>query len=87
MRLNGPLRSPSARPYLYPGSARFPASLDVFCAKGSTAAEAILSKLVDEGCDLLIMGGYSHSRFREMIFGGVSREILRETLVPTLVSH
>ena len=64
-----------------------PASLDVFCAKGSTAAEAILSKLVDEGCDLLIMGGYSHSRFREMIFGGVSREILRETLVPTLVSH
>ena len=64
-----------------------PASLDVFCAKGSTAAEAILSKLVDEGCDLLIMGGYSHSRFREMILGGVSREILRETLVPTLVSH
>ncbi len=31
------------------------------------------------------MGGYSHSRFREMIFGGVSRDILRDTWAPTLV--
>ena len=57
-----------------------------FAGKGSTGG-TILSKLAGEDCDLLIMGGYSKSRFREMIFGGVSRDILRETLVPTLVSH
>ncbi len=63
------------------------ASLDVSHAGNSGAGEAILSRLLDDGCDLLIMGGYSHSRFREMIFGGVSRDILRDTFVPTLVSH
>ncbi len=63
------------------------ASLDVSYAGNGSAGEAILSRLLEEGCDLLIMGGYSHSRFREMIFGGVSRDILRDTWVPTLVSH
>ena len=63
------------------------ASLDVSYAGSGSAGEAILSRLLEDGCDLLIMGGYSHSRFREMIFGGVSRDILRDTSAPTLVSH
>jgi nucleotide-binding universal stress UspA family protein len=63
------------------------ASFDVSFAGSVSAGDAILSRLLDEGCDLLIMGGYGHSRFREMIFGGASREILRDTWVPTLVSH
>jgi nucleotide-binding universal stress UspA family protein len=63
------------------------ASFDVSFAGSAGAGDAILSRLLDEGCDLLIMGGYGHSRFREMIFGGASREILRDTWVPTLVSH
>lgn len=54
---------------------------------GGATGETILAKLLDEGCDLLIMGGYSRSRFREMLFGGVSRDILRDTRVPTLISH
>jgi nucleotide-binding universal stress UspA family protein len=57
-----------------------------FASKGSTG-ETILSKLAGGDCDLLVMGGYSKSRFREMIFGGVSRDILRETWVPALLSH
>ncbi len=63
------------------------ASFQVSFAASGSAGESILSTLLDEGCDLLVMGGYSHSRLREMIFGGVSRDILRETWVPTLVSH
>jgi nucleotide-binding universal stress UspA family protein len=63
------------------------ASFDVSFASSVSAGDAILSRLLDEGCDLLIMGGYGHSRFREMIFGGVSRDILRDTWVPTLMSH
>ncbi|MGC2395821.1 MAG: universal stress protein, partial [Rhodomicrobium sp.] len=35
------------------------ASLDVSYAGSGSAGEAILSRLLDEGCDLLIMGGYS----------------------------
>ncbi len=62
-------------------------SFEVSVASRGPTGEAICGKLVDNGCDLLIMGGYSHSRLREMIFGGVSRDILRDTRVPTLVSH
>ena len=64
-----------------------PASLDISYASGAGAGDAILSSLIDEGCDLLVMGAYSHSRFREMIFGGASRDVLRESWVPTLLSH
>jgi nucleotide-binding universal stress UspA family protein len=63
------------------------AAFEVSYTAGGSTGEAILAKLLDNGCDLLIMGGYSHSRFREMLFGGVSRDILRNTWVPTLVSH
>ncbi len=38
------------------------ASLDVSHASSGSAGEAILSRLLEEGCDLLIMGGYSRSR-------------------------
>jgi nucleotide-binding universal stress UspA family protein len=63
------------------------ASFAVTNTGNADAGETILSALLDEGCDLLVMGGYGHSRFREMLFGGVSREILRETWVPVLASH
>jgi nucleotide-binding universal stress UspA family protein len=64
-----------------------PAKFEGSFAVDDSAGEILLSRLMDEGFDLLIMGGYSRSPFREMMFGGVSRVILRETWVPTLVSH
>jgi nucleotide-binding universal stress UspA family protein len=63
------------------------ASFEVTYAASGATGDALLSALSDADCDLFIMGGYSHSRFREMIFGGVSRDVLRETSIPTLVSH
>ena len=63
------------------------ASHDVSYVSSGSTGEAILSRLLKEGCDLLVMGGYSRSRFREMIFGGASRDILRDTSVPTVLSH
>jgi nucleotide-binding universal stress UspA family protein len=50
-------------------------------------AEAILSHTADWGTDLLVMGGYGHSRLREYVLGGVTREIMRSMTVPTLMSH
>jgi nucleotide-binding universal stress UspA family protein len=49
--------------------------------------DEILSRLADEGADLLVMGAYGHSRFREVLFGGVTRHIARHMTVPTLFSH
>ncbi|MGH6960495.1 MAG: universal stress protein [Dongiaceae bacterium] len=37
--------------------------------------------------DLLVMGAYGHSRLREMILGGATRDVLATTTVPLLMAH
>lgn len=56
-------------------------------ADGRTAGEVILKYAVDEGADLLIKGAYTRSRLRQMIFGGTTNHILRESNLPVLMSH
>ncbi len=48
---------------------------------------AILSHVTDLGADLVVMGAYGHSRFREVLMGGVTRTILRSMTVPVLMAH
>ncbi|MBO0905564.1 universal stress protein [Jiella sonneratiae] len=52
-----------------------------------TAGDALLNHLAEVGADLLVMGCYGHSRIREMLFGGVTRKILREMTAPVLMSR
>lgn len=47
----------------------------------------VLSYAADVGADLIVMGGYGHSRFREFILGGMTRGILSSMTVPVLMSH
>jgi nucleotide-binding universal stress UspA family protein len=50
-------------------------------------ASTILSYAADSSTDLIVMGGYGHSRLREFILGGVTRGILESMTVPVLMSH
>ena len=50
-------------------------------------ASTILSHAADTSADLLVVGGYGHSRLREFILGGATRGILAAMTVPTLMSH
>jgi nucleotide-binding universal stress UspA family protein len=50
-------------------------------------ASAILSHAADSGADLIVMGGYGHSRMRELALGGATRGMLQSMTVPTLMSH
>ena len=50
-------------------------------------ANVILSDAADRDADLIVMGGYGHSRLREFILGGATRGILSSMTVPTLMSH
>lgn len=50
-------------------------------------ANVILSHAADAGSDLIVMGGYGHSRLREFVLGGVTRSILRAMTTPVLMSH
>jgi nucleotide-binding universal stress UspA family protein len=49
--------------------------------------DALLSRASDGDFDLLVIGGYSHSRFREILLGGVTRTVLDSMTVPVLISH
>ena len=48
---------------------------------------ALLSLAADIGADLLVMGGYGHTRFREVLLGGVTETMLRSMTIPVLMSH
>jgi nucleotide-binding universal stress UspA family protein len=50
-------------------------------------ADALLSRVADVGADLLVMGGYGHSRLRELILGGATRQVLTQLSVPVLMAH
>ena len=56
-------------------------------AKDISEGDALLSYAADLGVDLIVSGGYGHSRAREMVFGGVTRTLLEEMTVPMLLSH
>ncbi len=47
----------------------------------------ILSDACDMAADLLVMGAYGHSRFRELVLGGVTRHLLRHMTIPVFMSH
>ncbi|MGB3866716.1 MAG: universal stress protein [Xanthobacteraceae bacterium] len=52
-----------------------------------SVADAILSHAADRSADMIVMGGYGHSRLREFVLGGVTRNILRSMTVPALMSR
>jgi nucleotide-binding universal stress UspA family protein len=49
--------------------------------------KALLDAALDDGADLLVMGGYGHQPWREALFGGATREILRTSAMPVLLVH
>jgi nucleotide-binding universal stress UspA family protein len=49
--------------------------------------DLLLSHAADSGADFIVMGGYGHSRLRELVLGGASRTILRSMTIPTLMAH
>jgi len=63
------------------------ARFDVIAGDDIDAGNAILSHAADVQADLLVIGGYGHSRLREWVLGGVTRTVLRTMTIPTLLSH
>lgn len=53
----------------------------------SDIGEALLSLATSLNSDLLVMGCYGHSRFRETLLGGVTHTILKSMTLPLLMSH
>lgn len=69
--------------------ARHDINVKVEVSRGSlqSTGETILSHIDAYGHDLLIMGAYGHSRWREIVLGGATRSIMQNMKVPVFLSH
>jgi nucleotide-binding universal stress UspA family protein len=56
-------------------------------AQDISVADALLSRVADLRVDLMVMGAYGHSRLREIILGGVTRQVFKQMTVPVLMTH
>lgn len=54
---------------------------------GRQPGRALLETASELGADLMIKGGYTQSRIRQMIFGSVTSDILAEATLPVFMSH
>jgi nucleotide-binding universal stress UspA family protein len=75
------------------------ADLALFLARHGVTAEvyreasqidtgsALLSRVADYGSDLIVMGAYGHSRWRESLLGGVTQTLLEHMTVPVLTAR
>lgn len=52
-----------------------------------SVAEVLLETAASDGCDMLVAGGYGHSRLMESIFGGVTEHIVSHPKIPVLMVH
>lgn len=93
--VNGHAREPHARqpgvaqpdPVIYlmhHGVAAKPRYLDV---PTDEAGNALLDRVHHEAADLLVMGGYGHSRIRERVLGGATRHVLAQANIPVFMQH
>ena len=49
------------------------------------AGKGILKAAEEQGCDLLVMGAFSHSRLRQLFAGGATDYVMRHTTIPVLM--
>jgi nucleotide-binding universal stress UspA family protein len=63
------------------------ATLDEIKGGGHAIGDVLRSYVGERGIDLLVMGGYGHSRMREFILGGATKNVLLDPPTWTLISH
>lgn len=63
------------------------AEVEVVSSGGLGVGDVVLSAASDRSTDLIVMGGYGHSRLREFVLGGVTEHMLAHMTVPVLLSH
>lgn len=52
-----------------------------------SVGDALLSAAETSGVTLLVTGGYTHSRLRQAVLGGVTRHLLARSAIPMLMAH
>jgi nucleotide-binding universal stress UspA family protein len=63
------------------------AEVSVIARTLPSTAEMLVRHTIDQNASLLVMGAYGHSRFREAILGGATRDMLERADVPVLMAR
>ncbi len=63
------------------------AEINVLARTHSTLADQLSSRAVETGADVIVMGAYGHSRLREAVLGGVTRDMLQRASLPVFMAH
>lgn len=61
--------------------------IDVLSKTLPRVSDVLSRHVVDTDAQMLVMGAYGHSRFREAILGGATRNMLEKAPVPVLMAH
>ena len=59
----------------------------VLSREGLLTGQSLVAKTLELAPDMVVMGAYGHSRFRETILGGATRQILSHASMPVLFAH
>ncbi|CAN7580715.1 universal stress protein [Mesorhizobium sp. LjRoot246] len=62
-------------------------SVSVQQSGGNSVDDIIQTRIAETGADLLVLGAYSHSWLRQLLFGGVTRNVLRTAPVAAFLSR
>lgn len=61
--------------------------IDVLSKTMSRVSDVLNRHTADTAADMLVMGAYGHSRFREAILGGATRNMLEQASLPVFLAH
>mgnify|MGYP000032302866 CR=1 FL=1 len=63
------------------------AEIDILAKTRNRVSDVLLRHAGDTAAQMIVMGAYGHSRFREAILGGATRNMLEQTDVPVFMAH
>ncbi len=63
------------------------AEIDVLAKTMPRVSDVLMRHVEDVGADMVVMGAYGHSRFREAILGGATRNMLEQVGVSVFMAH
>jgi nucleotide-binding universal stress UspA family protein len=63
------------------------ANYHVFGGRGGSVGKKMLETCADIGAEFLVVGGFSHTRTRQRLFGGVTSYLLHNTNIITVMAH
>lgn len=62
-------------------------TVDVLASGGKSVTEKLLQRATDIDADLLVMGAYGHTKFREWLLGGATHDMLESASIPVFMVH